>query len=233
MSKTKIQKKTTETTVVTSDTTAQPHPQESKPNKLEFHNFIKNEFIAQSQTFSNVTRTIAGVVLGTIWMICYKGENVEIPNSLFVISIILAIFFFLIELAHYYSDTKFYHDKSDDIVKSKGNFIFKNMYNEVQAQSKKSFLCVRIKARLVLLLSIVFILGVIQLYLSNAHPYTISIFNLILYALLGVQALTFLIISIIIAEKDRWPKPTDYGWAFGISDVIMTVVIGLKISHII
>ena len=158
---TKIQDKK-KTTVLS---TSQLQPQESS-NKQELLEFVQQEFVAQSSTLSIVTRTIAGVILGTIWAICYKENEAKIPNIWLAISLILSLTFFVIELLHYIVDAFFYHNKSDQIVNSCGNIDYKKEYDKIQGHSKYSFWFLMTKSFIVLVLSGIFIWGVISLYPS-------------------------------------------------------------------
>lgn len=115
------------------------HLLQEKNNKQLLHESIQADFIAQSQSLSNITRTIVGVILGTIWVICYKEREVDIPNGFLLASVIMSIVYFIVELRHYYIDTVFYHNKSDQIVESEGNFDLNKMASEVQKHSKRSF----------------------------------------------------------------------------------------------
>lgn len=160
--KTRIQEKNK---AAANSTTPLP-PQESN-NKQELLEFVQNEYVAQSRTLSNVTRTVAGVLLGTIWAICYKEEEVKIPNIWFAISLILSSAFFVVELLHYFIDSIFYHNKSDLIVKSRGNFDYEKEYGKIQCHSRLSFWFLNIKSVIVLFLCGVFIWGVISLYKSH------------------------------------------------------------------
>ena len=60
-----------------------------------------------------------------------------------------------------------------------------------------------------------------------------EIYYEILFALLYVMALTFVILFFYITHTERWPKPTEFTLAVGISFVIMAAVLGLKVFHII
>lgn len=140
----------------------QPQLQESDKERL--HKFIQQEFIAQSGTLSIVTRTIAGVILGTIWAICYKERVLNIPNDWLKFSIVCAIMFFLVELLHYTVDSYFYHKRSDIIAKEQDKADFAKIHKEVQKHSKCSFHFLMIKALVTFVLSILFVIGIICLY---------------------------------------------------------------------
>lgn len=148
-------------------TPIRPRLQENNKIKERLQESIQNNFVAQSQSLSTVSRTIAGVILGTIWVICYKENVVKIPNIWIAISIILSLAFFLVELLHYFIDSLFYHCKSDHIVKSKGDFNYEKIYNSVQDHSKCSFYFLIAKAITTFLLSVVFIVGIGYLYYNQ------------------------------------------------------------------
>lgn len=142
-----------------------PHPlQENKSHKKELLDSIQNNFIAQTQNLSKVSRTIAGVIIGTIWAICYKERTVDIPNGFILTGLIMSLFYFLVELVQYFFDSYYYHNKSDVIVESEGDFDLKNMTKDVQNHSKWSFRFLLLKSVLVFVACLTFIRGVILLY---------------------------------------------------------------------
>lgn len=146
--------------------TDQPQPQESS-KKRELLDSVQQDYIAQSNTLSIVNRTITGVILGTIWAICYKENAIKTPNIWLTFSLILSLIFFLIELAHYFTDSRFYHNMSDEMVKSEMNFDYKKKHKEIQRHSKCSYRFLLAKSGVVLLLSIIFVIGICCLSQSS------------------------------------------------------------------
>ena len=124
---------------------------------------IQGDFIAQSGTLSTVTRTTTGVILGTVWAICYKEQEIEIPNIWLLLSLVVSILFLVVELLHYLFDSIFYHNKSDEIVEGGENIDYNKIYKEVQKHSKCSFRFLKAKAYIVIALCVVFVIGIIQL----------------------------------------------------------------------
>ena len=145
-------------------TTPQPQPQESNNKKLELLKTVQENLVAQSKSLSTVTRTIVGIVLGTIWAICYKEKHVEIPNIWILSSIIISALFLIVELSHYFCDTRFYHNKSNEIVENGENFNYEEIYQEVQRNSKRSYCFLKTKAILTFILVIIFATGIGCLY---------------------------------------------------------------------
>ena len=145
----------------TVENTGQHQHQESSNILLDS---VQENFIAQSGTLSTVTRTTTGVILGTLWAICYKNQKIEIPNIWLLLSFITSMFFLVVELLHYLVDSIFYHSKSDEIVESDENTDFDKIYIEVQNHSKCSFCFLKAKAIIVLILCIVYIIGLVNMY---------------------------------------------------------------------
>lgn len=162
---------------IVENTIVQPQHQENsndKKYKIELLESIQNDFIAQSTSLSNVMRWLAGVVIGTIWAICYREKEVVIPNSGLLLSVIFSITFLIIELCHYWIDSRFYHNKSDQIVNSGGCFDLGMISREVQSHSKISYIFLNLKFFVVLLFSVAFIVGVGNLYHFNDNKDKIS-----------------------------------------------------------
>ena len=139
--------------------------QESNDKKLALLDTIQGNFIAQSGTLSTVTRTTTGVILGTVWVICYKEQKIEIPNIWLLLSFIASMIFLVVELLHYLVDSVFYYNKSEEIVKSKGNINFNKVDGEVKSHSRCSFSFLISKAIIVLTLCVIFIIGIIKMYI--------------------------------------------------------------------
>ena len=158
-----------DTNIIVENSIIPPQHQEnsSLSNKKLLHESIQNDYIAQSSSLSKITRLLAGVVIGTIWAICYKEKEVVIPNNWLLISIVSSILFFIIELTHYWTDSIFYHNRSDQIVESGGDFDFEKMMKEVQNNSKKSYRFLNFKAFMALIFSLTFIVGVGMLCYSD------------------------------------------------------------------
>ena len=126
---------------------------------------VQENFIAQSGTLSTVTRTTTGVILGAIFAICYKEQKTEIPNIWLLLSFVVSMFFLVVEIFHYLVDSVFYYNKSEEIVKSKGNINFNKLDGEVKSHSRCSFCFLISKAVIVLILCVIFIIGIIKMYL--------------------------------------------------------------------
>lgn len=165
---------TMDTTITVENSTDQLQHQENNKNKELLLESIQNDFIAQSRSLSKVTRLLAGVVIGTIWAICYREKEVDFPNNWLLTSIIFSILFFIIELYHYWDDSRFYHKKSDQIVKSNGDFSLRKIKSEVQYHSKKSYCYLNFKFFVALIFSLTFIVGVGKLYHYNDNTEKMS-----------------------------------------------------------
>ena len=164
MNKNKVRKEI----IVGKDKTAVPisdqpqHPESSNGNILL--DSIQENYIAQSATLSTVTRTTTMVILGTVWAICYNDQKIEIPNIWLLLSLISSMIFLVVEIFHYLVDSVFYYNKSEKIVKSRGNFDFKKVDSDVKNHSKYSFCFLISKAIIVLSLCVIFLIGIIKMY---------------------------------------------------------------------
>lgn len=158
----KVRKATAKKDKATVVNTGQHQHQESSNILLDS---VQENFIAQSGTLSTVTRTTTGVILGTLWAICYKNQKIEIPNIWLLMSFISSMIFLVVELLHYLVDSIFYHNKSDEIVEGDENTDFDKIYDEVQRHSKYSFCFLISKAIIVLSLCVIFVIGIFKMYL--------------------------------------------------------------------
>lgn len=162
-----IKKKTHRTTTdkdkaVVPPITDRPLHQESSNILLDS---IQENYKAQSGTLSTVTRATTGVILGCVWAICYKNQKIEIPNIWLLLTFVTSMVFLVVELLHYFVDSWFYYNKSEEIVKSKGNFDFDKVDKETKNHSCCSFYFLMSKAFIVFCLCLIFVTGIIKMYL--------------------------------------------------------------------
>lgn len=116
----------------------------------------------QSATFSQNSRKIIWAIIGTNWVLIFSNNKIDFPNAVILISILLNIFYLILDCLHYYLDTNFYYNISKEIPREDYNVNTPSEYNKIMEEySSNSLKWFKIKAFNLLVNIIIFIVGLI------------------------------------------------------------------------
>lgn len=66
---------------------------------------------AQSSKVSQNIRTLVMGIIAIIWVVSYKNGAFELPNTLLVVSLFISFGYLIIDILHYFLDSRFYYNK--------------------------------------------------------------------------------------------------------------------------
>ena len=116
----------------------------------------------QSSKFSTVSRNLILGIVGTIWILTYSDGKLDIPNGWLLWSLLLAIFFLLVDLIHYFWDTMSYHDELYKLDEYKSQDEIDHIHEpKMDSINKRSHKFIVFKFCMLLITSILFLVGII------------------------------------------------------------------------
>lgn len=117
----------------------------------------------QSSKVSTISRGMVYAIIATIWAISYKEGAFSIPRGWLLVTICLCGAFILLDLIHYYIDTRFHYNQTQTIFWHK-NLTKESNRDDVIKYAKNarlSFGFLRAKFYLAISVMICFIIGIV------------------------------------------------------------------------
>ena len=138
---------------------------EEKKEKLQKE--TQEYMYAQSSKFSSVSRTLIFSIIGTIWVITYSEGQLRIPNYALFFSLFFGIVYLIIDVFHYYTDSKSYEDEQNRFDNyEKQEDLDKKHEEEMNRINERSHRFIKFKMTILVVCSILFLFG-----LFNPHCY--------------------------------------------------------------
>ena len=92
---------------------------------------------AQSAKVSQNIRTLVMGIIAIIWVVSYNNGVFELPNLLLIISLFTSFGYLLIDILHYFLDTRFYYNKLISLEKNYGQEMYLTRYNQALIKYSK------------------------------------------------------------------------------------------------
>ena len=134
-----------------------------------------DEAIAEGQSFysaqygkvANNTRNLVMGIIATIWIVSYDNGHFMLPNGWLISAMIGCFSYLFCDLLHYFFDAIFYYNQTISLEKKFGNWDYLTVTynNNLIKHSKKSYCWMWVKAVLFLIISALFIFGMVRLYI--------------------------------------------------------------------
>lgn len=121
-------------------------------------------YAEQSKSVSENSRRIVWVIIGTVWVLCFKQDTFVFPNVLIILSAVFSFVFLAIDLIHYFFDSCFYYRRA----KSLRDHDIEEEYLQRQIgiseyHEETSFIFLVLKFVFVIITTILFVIGLICL----------------------------------------------------------------------
>lgn len=114
----------------------------------------------QSSKVSQNIRTLVMGIIAIIWVVSYKDGAFELPNILLVVSLFISFGYLIIDILHYFLDSRFYYNKLISLEKHYGQKVYLKVYNqELIKHSKVSYRWIWTKVIVFAIIAILFIIG--------------------------------------------------------------------------
>lgn len=120
---------------------------------------------SQSSKVSSLGRTIIYAIIGLVWAISYTpNEGFYLQNNLLAIAFYCALFYLILDLAHYFIDTIAYHSIAHRLERGVGskNSLVKESNKRMRRIEISSFCFLVCKFFLILVISSLFLLGMLH-----------------------------------------------------------------------
>lgn len=115
---------------------------------------------AQSSKVSQNIRTLVMGIIAIIWVVSYKDGAFELPNTLLVVSLFISFGYLIIDILHYFLDSRFYYNKLISLEKHYGQKTYLKVYNQALIDhSKVSYYWIWAKVIVFAIIAILFIIG--------------------------------------------------------------------------
>ena len=115
---------------------------------------------AQSAKVSQNIRTLVMGIIAIIWVVSYNNGVFELPNLLLIISLFTSFGYLLIDILHYFLDTRFYYNKLISLEKNYGQEMYLTRYNQALIKySKVSYGWIWAKVIVFAIIAILFVVG--------------------------------------------------------------------------
>lgn len=142
---------------------------EEKKQKLQEE--TQKFMYAQSRNFSSVSRNLVFGILGTIWVLTYVDSQLKIPNTCLTLSLFLGFIFLIVDVFHYYRDSKSYQYELYSLDGYKTEEELNNRHEaRMDEINRRSHCFLEAKFWLLLFASFLFFLGLLGLIM----PYVIK-----------------------------------------------------------
>ena len=114
---------------------------------------------------ANNTRNLVMGIIATIWIVSYDDGHFKLPNVWLLIAMIGCFSYLFCDLVHYFVDAIFYYKQTISLEKNFENWDYLTVTynNNLIKHSKKSYCWIWVKAVLFLLISVVFVIGILLL----------------------------------------------------------------------
>lgn len=123
---------------------------------------------AQSSKVSTISRTLIFGIIGTTWVIIYSNNTFTRPVNLLIITLCLSFGYLVLDLIHYFWDACNYRSQSFRLDKERQTDGILHKHEEyMDLVSIRSFRMIVFKFILILIISILFVIGVISQLLQN------------------------------------------------------------------
>ena len=134
---------------------------EEKKEKLQKE--TQEYMYAQSSKFSSVSRSLIFGIIGTIWVITYTEGQLCIPNFALFISLLSGIVYLVIDVIHYYTDSKSYEDEQNKFDSYKKQEDLEETHeNEMNRINERSHSFIKYKLAVLAICAILFFYGLIS-----------------------------------------------------------------------
>lgn len=142
-----------------------PKFQEKSPDeeledfKAELFNEAQNEMSDLTSIFSNVARTLMFGIIGTIWIITYSEAGLDFPNGWLFAALSLCLFYFLVDVIHYFCSAMIYQDISKKAKDSKSFREYLVQKKRTYKNNRRTVICVIIKFAVLIIAAVAFCIG--------------------------------------------------------------------------
>lgn len=154
----------------TQDLLTAPNNKTLEEQKEERENMVQRFMGDQSGLFSSVSRTLIFGIIGTIWVITYSDNGVNVPNKYLLLSLGMSLVYLLADVSHYYWDTMSYQKESKKIWRyNTSEELDSELRRGLTKINKRSVNFIRIKWWGLILTALLFSYGLfLQLTASNS-----------------------------------------------------------------
>ncbi|MBQ6777175.1 MAG: hypothetical protein IJP52_02570 [Paludibacteraceae bacterium] len=115
---------------------------------------------AQSSKVSQNIRTLVMGIIAIIWVVSYNNGIFKLPNLLLIISLFISFGYLVIDILHYFLDTRFYYNKLISLEKNYGQKMYLTTYNQALIKySKVSYGWIWAKVIVFAIIAILFVVG--------------------------------------------------------------------------
>lgn len=99
-------------------------------------------------------------IIAIIWVVSYKNGAFELPNTLLVVSLFISFGYLIIDILHYFLDSRFYYNKLISLENNYGQKDYLKVYNQALIDhSKVSYYWIWVKVIVFAIIALLFVIG--------------------------------------------------------------------------
>ena len=133
--------------------------EELKTFKADLYNESQKEMSVLTGNFSTVARTLMFGIIGTIWIITYSEAGLNFSNSWLFAALCLCLFYFLVDVIHYFWSAMIYQNISRKAKECKTFGAYLVQKRRTEKNSCRTVACVVIKFIVLIISAIAFCIG--------------------------------------------------------------------------